>query len=162
MPELRSGVRQARLQSNNRPEQQTPEPTNNKRPPRRGAGRGTNKAAAPTQPRARRGGRGRGSPVVNLEPPRPVSRAQDQVLNREGQEKKDLGMEGESAEKIVVAEDDASTVPVPERVYFATIIKFYFQIRLGLLVATFISKHHVLVWPTKSAKAGLVLYRMVI
>lgn len=118
MPELRSGTRQARLQSNNRLDQQTPPTANNKRPPRRGAGRGTSKAAAPAQTRARRGGRGRGSPVINLEPVQPISRAQDPALNHEDQERKELRMDGESPEKIVGAEEDASTVPIPERVCF--------------------------------------------
>lgn len=118
MPELRSAARQARLQSNNQPEQQTPPPANNKRQPRRGAGRGVGKAAAPAQTRARRGGRGRGNPVINLVPVQPISRAQDPALDRESQERKELRMEGESPEKIIGAEDDASTVPVPERVCF--------------------------------------------
>ncbi|KAJ4745787.1 Casein kinase I-like protein [Rhynchospora pubera] len=131
MPELRSGARQARLQSNNRPEQTTPAPANNKRPPRHGVGRGTNKAAAPAQTRARRGGRGRGSPVINLEPAQPIIRAKNPALNREGQERKDLGMEGESAEKIVGAEEEASTVPVPERVQVGNSPEYITDRKLG-------------------------------
>jgi hypothetical protein len=120
MPELRSAARQGRLPSNNRPEQQPLPAANNRRQPRRGAGRGTGKAASPAQTRARRGGRGRGrgSPVINLEPIQPISRAQDPALNCEGQDRKELRMEGESAEKIVGAEDDATTMPIPERVCF--------------------------------------------
>jgi hypothetical protein len=120
MPELRSAARQGRLPSNNRPEQQPLPAANNRRQPRRGAGRGTGKTAAPAQTRARRGGRGRGrgSPVINLVPIQPISRAQDPALNCEGQDMKELRMEGKSAEKIVGAEDDATTVPVPEMVCF--------------------------------------------
>lgn len=117
MPELRSGARQARLKSKKL--EDLPNPNNQvenlilpapNRGGRRGAGRGNKAAAAPRKAtRARGGGRGRGVAVIDLDPDQPC-----EVLPGAGNKK--LAMDGESADKLVAAEEEPSTAPVPERV----------------------------------------------
>lgn len=98
----------------------------------RGRGRGSNAAAVAKAPtRQAVGGRGRGKTPIGLDTDHPfealaqaavggaaVGGAQDFILNQEtaGIAGKKLAMDGVSAEKVIGAEDETTTPPVPERV----------------------------------------------
>jgi hypothetical protein len=127
MPELRNGVRQARLKSKKETELQAdnlPPPTNNTRRGvgtgrGRGRGRGTRAKGTPAQqaaPARQKGGttgRGRVIPVIDLESDKnleAVPAAADGIVG------KPVGMEGGSGEKMVVGEEEGTTPPVPDRV----------------------------------------------
>lgn len=125
MPELRSGVRQARLKSKRETELQTDNllpPTNNRRRgggTGRGRGRGNRAKGTPAQQataaRQKGGatGRGRAIPVIDLESDKnleAVPGAADGVVG------KPVGMEGGSGEKMVGGEEEGTAPPVPDRV----------------------------------------------
>ncbi|GAA0168371.1 non-receptor serine/threonine protein kinase [Lithospermum erythrorhizon] len=138
MPELRSGARRSKrlgdLQVAPQPanqEENLVQPTQN-RTRRRGGGRGRGNANAvggrpsapvPVRPAAR--GRGRGVRLIDLDPEPPCEvppqaigvGGGDPGSNRvEGFADKDIAMEGGSADKIIGAEEESNTTPVPERV----------------------------------------------
>lgn len=141
MPELRSGARRSKRLGDL--QQPTPElndqgenflpPTQNKTRRRGGGrGRGANAAAglgkgAQAGVGARQAGRGRGVRVIDLDPEvpgeavpqvAPIGVAGGAAQNRvEGAADKDIAMEGGSADKLVAAEEDANSTPVPDRVY---------------------------------------------
>lgn len=154
MPELRSGVRQARLRSK-RIDDIPPQPSTFQQPEipvqptparggrRGGAGRGRGRAAAvarvtavPVRPTV--AGRGRGVRLIDLDPDQPCENlpgpaagiAKRPILNlgAEGQVDKNMAMNGVSAEKLAGAEDE--TAPMPERVC--------------LYIILFLSKFHLL------------------
>lgn len=151
MPELRSGARQARLKSKklddippaSQPFEQAENwlPTPNRTGRRTGAGRGRGanaatvaKGPAATPVRPTVAGRGKGIRVIDLDPDQPCEALpgaaaggiQDFFLNQAAEvaADKDLVMEGGSAEKLVGAEDEPTTTPVPERVTFPCCLYF--------------------------------------
>lgn len=128
MPELRSGVRQARLKSKRETELQVdnlPPPTNNRRRGGgtgrgRGRGRGTQAKGTPAQqaaPVRQKGatGRGRAIPVIDLESDKNLEAV---PVAADGVAGKPVGMEGGSGAKVVAGEEEGSAPPVPDRVYF--------------------------------------------
>lgn len=116
-----------------------------------GRGRGSNAAAVAKGPSATPvrptvGGRGRGVGLIDLDPFQPceilpgaavggtaVPGAQGFILNQaaEGIADKDLVMDGGSAEKLIGAEDDAGTAPVPERVQVGNSPVYKIERKLG-------------------------------
>lgn len=147
MPELRSGPRQGRLKSRNlddiptssQPFEEAADctpPAENRSGRRVGAGRGRGNGAAVArgrsiaQGRPAAGGRGRGVRVIDLDP-EPckvqnqtlVGGAQDPALNQAVGCPVDKAavMEGGSVEKVVGAEEEATTSPIPDRVWFDTL-----------------------------------------
>jgi hypothetical protein len=125
MPELRTGVRQARLKSKRETELQAdnlPPPTNNRRRgggTGRGRGRSTRAKGTPTQqaaPARQRGGAtgtGRAIPVIDLESDKNLEAVPGTA---DGVVGKPVGMEGGSGEKMVGGEEEGTTPPVPDRV----------------------------------------------
>ncbi|RZR87589.1 hypothetical protein BHM03_00015046 [Ensete ventricosum] len=111
-------------------------PAPNRRRGGAGRGRGSRAAATAKRPqvapaRPTVGGRGRGIGVIDLDPDQPceilpraaaggavVVGAEGFLLNQaaEGIADRDLAMDGGSADKVMVAEGEATTAPVPERV----------------------------------------------
>ena len=151
MPELRSGARRSKRLGDLQPAAQpafqeenwlVQQPTQN-RTRRRGGGRGRGNAAAvakgpsaatPARPAA--AGRGRGIRLIDLDPEPPCEvlpqavapGAVEPALNRvEGAADKDIAMDGGSADKILGAEEETSTTPVPERVSSCLLILFYYK-----------------------------------
>ncbi|KAL5720561.1 Casein kinase 1-like protein hd16 [Ranunculus cassubicifolius] len=153
MPELRSGTRQARLRTQKlvdiqpsiQPLDQVENvvlPTQNRTGRRGGAGRGRGNATAVGRgPSARptAAGRGRGVRIVDLDLevpretlPEAVAGVAGLALNRvEIVGDKDLVMEGRSAEKVVAAEEDPTTAPVPERVSVGSSPMYKVERKLG-------------------------------
>lgn len=145
MPELRSGARRSKrlgdLQPGPLPVDQgenwaQPAPNRTRRRVGGGRGRGGNatavgKGPSPAVPTRRTAaGRGRGARVIDLDPepcevlpepvalgaPEPIYNQVDVVANN------NIVMEGGSADKVVAAEEDASTTPVPERVFLYCVL----------------------------------------
>ncbi|RZR74680.1 hypothetical protein BHM03_00041240 [Ensete ventricosum] len=145
MPELRSGARQGRLRSKKLEDIPVPPqplgqaenpilPAPNRRRGGAGRGRGSKAAAvakgpsaAPARPTF--GGRGRGIALIDLDPDQPceilpraaaggavAGGAQDFILNQAAEGVAVKAMAGASAEKVLGAEDESTTAPVPERV----------------------------------------------
>lgn len=136
MPELRSRARRSKRLGDLHPDPQTANQDEILIAPaqartRRGRGRGNAtavakgpSAATPTRPAA--AGRGRGVSLIDLEPERPRGVRPQTVglgapglaVNRvEVVEDKDIVMAGGSRDKIMGVEEEASTTPVPERVF---------------------------------------------
>ncbi|KAF8714186.1 hypothetical protein HU200_028199 [Digitaria exilis] len=140
MPELRSSTRQARLRSKKRDDPQPgelPVKPASPAPPR--AGR-----RAPTRAARGRKPKRKGVEIVNLEadpacedPPKAVAgvagAAKKLAVNKvpEVGVNKGLRMEGESAEKIVGADDDSTATPVPERVQVGNSPEYITDRKLG-------------------------------
>ncbi|CAA6658571.1 unnamed protein product [Spirodela intermedia] len=141
MPELRSGTRQGRVKSKRVDDAPQPQPieqaenfalpASNRIGRRVGAGRGRGNGAAvakgPAAAKVRTiGGRGSGIRVIDLDPDRPcevlpavpIQIAQDPVVNQTAVHPPDkiVVMEEGSPEKVVAAEEEATTAPVPDRV----------------------------------------------
>lgn len=160
MPELRSSTRQARLRSKKRDDPQPgelPVKPASPAPPRAGrraptrAARGRKVAAvkrAPPAPKPKR----KGVEIVNLEadpacedPPKAVAgvagAAKKLAVNKvpEVGVNKGLRMEGESAEKIVGADDDSTATPVPEGVLLALLQSISMDYHLPSLFPSFLS-----------------------
>jgi len=141
MPELRSSARQARLRSKKLDDLQPGEPPAKPVPPapQRAAKRAPTRAA-----RGRKGAAGRGAPpapnprrkgveIADLEadpacedPPKAAKGLEVAAVaapkNLPSKKVPEVGvpkMDGESAEKIVGAEDESTATPVPERVLLA-------------------------------------------
>ncbi|KAA3472768.1 Casein kinase I-like protein [Gossypium australe] len=135
MPELRSGARRSkRLGDLEPPSQRVVQAENwvlpaQNRSRRRVGGRGRGNAvgvakgpspAVPTRPRA--AGRGRGIRLTDFDPElcqvlpeaAPLAAAEPVFNQAEVVANKDIAMEGGSGDKIVGAEEEASTTPVPE------------------------------------------------
>jgi len=140
MPELRSGARRSKrlgdLQPGPLPVEQGEnwaQPAQNRTRRRVGGGRGrggnataVGKGPSPAVPTRRTAaGRGRGARLIDLDPepcevlPEPVALgAPEPVYNHvEVVANNNIAMEGGSADKVAVAEEEPSTTPVPERVY---------------------------------------------
>uniref|UniRef100_A0ACD5WB88 Uncharacterized protein n=1 Tax=Avena sativa TaxID=4498 RepID=A0ACD5WB88_AVESA len=153
MPELRSGVRRARLRSGKVDDVQAAErvaapvlPAPRGRGGRRGggaAGRGNKKAPAAGRGRPAAKARGKGVEPVDLETDQP---SQDlQAIAAEvvaaARAKQDLGlkkvadaaakMEGASGDRLAAAEDEATTTPVPERVQVGSSPEYITDRKLG-------------------------------
>ncbi|URE37709.1 CK1 includes the casein kinase 1 kinases [Musa troglodytarum] len=116
-----------------------------------GRGRGSRAAATAKRPsvapaRPTVGGRGRGIGVIDLDPDQPceilpraaaggavVVGAEGFFLNQaaEGIADKDLAMDGGSADKVIVAEGEATTAPVPERVQVGNSPVYKIERKLG-------------------------------
>lgn len=152
MPELRSGARQGHLRSKNPDNVPVPSrslgqaenpilPAQNRRRGGAGRGRGGNAAAiakrtSATPARPVVGVRGRGAPLIDLDPDQPceilpqvvegaiVEGAQNLVLNQAAHQVagKNIAMNGGSAEKVIGVEDESATAPVPERVWLFIIL----------------------------------------
>ena len=139
MPELRSGARRSKrlgdLQPSPLPADQGEnwvQPAQNRTRRRVGGGRGrggnataVGKGPSPAVPTRRTAaGRGRGARLIDLDPepcevlPEPVALgAPEPIYNHvEVVANNNIVMEGGSADKVVGAEEEASTTPVPERV----------------------------------------------
>lgn len=137
MPELRSGARRSKrlgdLQPAPLPVDQgencaQPAPTRARRRVGGGRGRGGNatavaKGPSPAVPTRRTAaGRGRGVRLINLDPepceglPDPVALGAPEPLRVEAVANNNIVMEGGSADKVVGAEEEATTTPIPERV----------------------------------------------
>lgn len=141
MPELRSGTRQGRAKSKRVDDTPQPQPieqaanfalpANNRTGRRVGVGRGRgNGAAVANGPAAAKvrtiGGRGSGIRVIDLDPDRPcevlpgapIQIAQDPIANQAAVHPADkiVVMEGGSPDKVVAAEEEATTAPIPDRV----------------------------------------------
>lgn len=158
MPELRSGARQARLKSKrlddipaalaaplDQAENQVPPvaaaTTRNAR--RVGAGRGRGRAnagAVGARGTAARGGggvaaaagRGRGVRLIDLDPEQPVAGAGGLGLNQAAAAAgKDLGMEGGSGDKMIGADDESASTPVPDRVQVGNSPQYKVERKLG-------------------------------
>lgn len=134
MPELRSGARRSKRLGDLQPAPQAVDQVDNwllnsqnKTRRRAGRGRGGNapvakgpSAATPVRPTA--GGKGRGIRLVDLDPVPPrellpeaiALGVREAVLNRA--RVANIAMEGGSADKMMGVEEEASTIPVPERV----------------------------------------------
>ncbi|KAJ3698816.1 hypothetical protein LUZ61_002521 [Rhynchospora tenuis] len=137
MPELRSGVRQARLKSKRETELQVdlPPPTNNRR---RGGGTGRGRGtrakgtaaqqAAPVRQKGGATGRGRAIPVIDLESDKNLEAVPGAA---DGVEGKPVGMEGGSGEKMVGAEEEGTTPPVPDRVQVGNSPQYKVERKLG-------------------------------
>lgn len=147
MPELHSGARRSKRLGDLQPAPQPayqeenwlPQPPQN-RTRRRGGGRGRGNAATvakgpstatPARPAA--AGRGRGIRLIDLDPEPPCKvvpqavapGAGEPAFNKvEGAADKDIAMDGGSADKILGAEEEASTTPVPERVSSCLVLFF--------------------------------------
>lgn len=142
MPELRSGARRSKRLDDLQPSPQPGDQAENwllpaqNRPRRRvggGRGRGCNATALAKGPSAAIGtrpaaaGRGRGIRLIDLDPEPPCEvhpeagalGVAEPAFNRvDAVADKEVAMEGGSGEKIVGAEEEAGTTPVPERVAF--------------------------------------------
>jgi hypothetical protein len=140
MPELRSGVRRARLRSSRLEDVQAADqvatpvlPAPRGRGGRRGgggaAGRGNKKAAAAGRGRPAPKARGKRVEAIDLidQPFEDIPEAivgeavagtaqQDLGLNKVADRAANFKMEGASGDRLAVAEDEATTTPVPERV----------------------------------------------
>lgn len=139
MPELRSGARRSKRLGDLQPgplpvdqEENWAQPEQNRTRRRVGGGRGrggnatgVGKGSSPAVPTRRpAAGRGRGARLIDLDPepcevlPVPVAlRAQEPVYNHlEVVANNNIVMEGGSGDKVAVAEEEATTTPVPERV----------------------------------------------
>lgn len=160
MPELRSSTRQARLRSKKLDDLQTAEPPAKPAPPapQRAAKRAPTRAArgrkgaagkgVPPAPKPRR----KGVQIADLEadpaceePPKAVKKlevAPKAVKGLQAAAPKNpplkkvpevgvLKMDGESAEKIVGAEDESTTTPVPERVQVGNSPEYITDRKLG-------------------------------
>ncbi|CAA6667158.1 unnamed protein product [Spirodela intermedia] len=155
MPELRSGPRQGRLKSrklddiptSSQPFEEPADctPAENRSGRRGGAGRGRGNGAVArgrsiAQGRPAAGGRGRGVRVIDLDP-EPckvqnqtlVGGAQDPALNQAAgcPVDKPAGMEGGSVEKVVGAEEEATTSPIPDRVQVGNSPVYKVERKLG-------------------------------
>ena len=153
MPELRSGVRRSRLRSGKVDEVQAADrvvtpvlPAPRGRVGRRAgapaAGRGNKKAPAAGRGRPAAKARGKGIKAIDLEPdqpaqdlPEPISseavaaRAKQLVAAAAA----NLKMEGASGDRLAAAEDEATTTPVPERVWL-----LIFSMHLFTLIVLFL------------------------
>ncbi|KAJ4882563.1 Protein kinase family protein [Raphanus sativus] len=139
MPELRSGARRLRqprpqvIDQAENIELPPPPQTTTRRRGGGGVGRGRGtaaalaKAAAPPRPTGA-AGRGRGIRLIDLEAEPIGEPAFNQV---EGGADKGIAMEGGSPEKIVGAEEDPSTAPVPERVQVGSSPVYKTERKLG-------------------------------
>lgn len=136
MPELRSGARRSKrlgdLQPAPLPADQgeniaQPAPTRGRRRVGGGRGRGNAttvaKGPSPAVPTRRTAaGRGRGVRLINLDPepcevvPDPDALGAPEPLRVEAAANNKVVMEGGSADKVVGAEEEATTTPIPERV----------------------------------------------
>jgi len=140
MPELRSGVRRARLRSSKLEDVQAAEqvaapvlPAPRGRGGRRGgraAGRGNKKAAVAGRGRPASKARGKGIEVVDFQTDEPLqdlpeavageavagTAQQDLALIKVADRVAKFNMEGASGDRLAAAEDEATTTPVPERV----------------------------------------------
>ncbi|VAI37856.1 unnamed protein product [Triticum turgidum subsp. durum] len=140
MPELRSGVRRARLRSSRLEDVQAADqvatpvlPAPRGRGGRRGggaaAGRGNKKAAAAGRGRPAPKARGKRVEAIDLtdQPFEDIPEAivgeavavtaqQDLALNKVADRAANFKMEGASGDRLAAAEDEATTTPVPERV----------------------------------------------
>lgn len=132
MPELRSGARRSKRLGDLQPAPQPidqeenweqPAPNKTKRKVGGGRGRGGNAPAlakrpsAAVPPRRTAAGRGRGGRLIDIVPEPVVFGAPEPVYNRvEVAANKNIVMAGGSADKVVGAEEDACTTPVPETV----------------------------------------------
>ncbi|KAJ4792429.1 casein kinase I [Rhynchospora pubera] len=137
MPELRRGVRQARLKSKRETELQVdlPPPTNNRR---RGGGTGRGRGtrakgtaaqqAAAVRQKGGATGRGRTIPVIDLESDKNLEAVPGAA---DGVEGKPVGMEGGSGEKMVGAEEEGTTPPVPDRVQVGNSPQYKVERKLG-------------------------------
>ena len=127
MPELRSGTRQARGKAKRVEEvallqpieqaQNFPLPASNNRTVRRvggGRGRGNGTQTAKIRPIA---GRGNGIKVIDLDPDRPCEVLPEAPIQ----------IAPDPADKVVAAEEEATTSPIPDRVFC---IFFFFQMML--------------------------------
>nr|XP_051177808.1 casein kinase 1-like protein HD16 isoform X2 [Lolium perenne] len=151
MPELRSGVRRARLRSDVQAADRVAAPVS---PAARGgrggrraaaAGRGYKKAPAAGRARAAPKARGKGIQAIDLETDQPsqdlpeavavdaaVARArQDLALNKVAEAAANLKMEGASGDRLAAAEDEATTTPVPERVQVGSSPEYITDRKLG-------------------------------
>ncbi|CAL9168252.1 unnamed protein product [Musa hybrid cultivar] len=126
-------------------------PAPNRRRGGAGRGRGSRAAATAKRPsvapaRPTVGGRGRGIGVIDLDPDQPceilpraaaggavVVGAEGFFLNQaaEGIADKDLAMDGGSGDKVMVAEGEATTAPVPERVQVGNSPVYKIERKLG-------------------------------
>lgn len=161
MPELRSGARQGHLRSKNPDNVPVPSrsigqaenpilPAQNRRRGGAGRGRGGNAAAiakrtSATPARPVVGVRGRGAPLIDLDPDQPceilpqvvegaiVEGAQNLVLNQAAHQVagKNIAMNGGSAEKVIGVEDESATAPVPERVQVGNSPVYKVEKKLG-------------------------------
>lgn len=141
---MRSGARQGRLRSKKLEDIPVPPqplgqaenpilPAPNRRRGGAGRGRGSKAAAvavaATGGARPTIGGRGRGIALIDLDPDQPceilpraaaggavAGGAQDFILNQAAEGVAVKAMDRASAEKVLVAEDESTTAPVPERV----------------------------------------------
>ncbi|CAL9156486.1 unnamed protein product, partial [Musa hybrid cultivar] len=160
MPELRSGARQGRLRSKKLEDIPVPPqpfgqaenpilPAPNRRRGGAGRGRGSKAAAvakgpsvAPARPTF--GGRGRGIALIDLDPDQPceilpraaaggavAGGAQDFILNQAAEGVAVKAMDGASAEKVLGAEDESTTAPVPERVQVGNSPVYKIERKLG-------------------------------
>ncbi|KAJ9695657.1 hypothetical protein PVL29_010906 [Vitis rotundifolia] len=155
MPELRSGPRRSKRLDDLQPSPQAGDQAENwllpaqNRPRRRvggGRGRGCNatplakgpSAAIATRPAA--AGRGRGIRLIDLDPEPPCEvhpeagalGVAEPAFNRvDAVADKEIAMEGGSAEKIIGAEEEASTTPVPERVQVGNSPIYKIERKLG-------------------------------
>jgi hypothetical protein len=131
MPELRSGVRQARLKAKKVEDLAAQDPAENlvavapTVAGRRGRGRGGRGGGRATG-RGKAGGRGRGVPVIDLDPDQPCEVLPGAAIGGvaaggphhiEELANKVVKMDGGSAEKIGGGEDDGNASPVPDKVY---------------------------------------------
>ncbi|URE24438.1 CK1 includes the casein kinase 1 kinases [Musa troglodytarum] len=160
MPELHSGARQGRLRSKKLEDIPVPPqplgqaenpilPAPNRRRGGAGRGRGSKAAAiakgpsvAPARPTF--GGRGRGIALIDLDPDQPceilpraaaggavAGGAQDFILNHAAEGVAVKAMNGASAEKVLGAEDESTTAPVPERVQLGNSPVYKIERKLG-------------------------------
>ncbi|CAL9134111.1 unnamed protein product [Musa textilis] len=160
MPELHSGARQGRLRSKKLEDIPVPPqplgqaenpilPAPNRRRGGAGRGRGSKAAAiakgpsvAPARPTF--GGRGRGIALIDLDPDQPceilpraaaggavAGGAQDLILNHAAEGVAVKAMNGASAEKVLGAEDESTTAPVPERVQLGNSPVYKIERKLG-------------------------------
>ncbi|KOM38529.1 hypothetical protein LR48_Vigan03g191100 [Vigna angularis] len=154
MPELRSGARRSKrlgdLQTGPLPVEQGEnwaQPAQNRTRRRVGGGRGrggnataVGKGPSPAVPTRRTAaGRGRGARLIDLDPepcevlPEPVALgAPEPIYNHvEVVANNNIAMEGGSADKVAVAEEEPSTTPVPERVQVGNSPIYKIERKLG-------------------------------
>jgi hypothetical protein len=146
MPQLRSSTRLALLRSRKLEEQKPAEPSGakpalpapRKRVPipavrgrfaaggggRRGPSRPTFQNPYFEEPPKAVSASTLASEAKNPSPNKVADYSQRKAKVAEGVASKGLGMDGESAEKIVGAEDESATAPIPERVLLLVIILF--------------------------------------
>uniref|UniRef100_A0A0D9YFK6 non-specific serine/threonine protein kinase n=1 Tax=Oryza glumipatula TaxID=40148 RepID=A0A0D9YFK6_9ORYZ len=145
MPELRSGVRQARLKAKKVEDLAAQDPAENlvavapTVAGRRGRGRGGRGGGRATG-RGRAGGRGRGVLVIDLDPDQPCEVLPGAAIGGvaaggphhiEELANKVVKMDGGSAEKIGGGEDDANASPVPDKVQVGHSPQYKVERKLG-------------------------------